>query len=192
MFLSLQDLSMCINLKFLHLNRAVELYSVGLKAVGALPNLISRQLHTMKHLCSTQFLHAFQNVNSANLVNLSLAGCTCIDDKCASLIALLCPQIHVLSLALVEGITDKGTEIILKHCSSLHYLDIYGMKNINGSSFTCIPQYAHKSNFLVIEDFCDTEKEENLNALLKFNSKVRVHCTSTWKIGGTYKCRLLQ
>jgi hypothetical protein len=125
-------------------------------------------------------------------VNLSLAGCTCIDDECASFIALLCPQIHVLSLAFVEGITDKGIEIILKHCSSLHYLDVYCMKNITGSSFTCIPHYAHKLNFLVIEDFCVIEKEENLNALLKFNSSVRVHRTSTWKMGETYKCRLLQ
>ena len=179
-------------MKFLHLNKAVELYSVGLKAVGALPNLISLQLHKIKHLCSTQFLHAFQNGNLANLVNLSLAGCKCVNDECASIIALQCPQIHVLSLALVEGITDKGIEIILQHCSSLHYLDIYDMKNITGSSFTCIPQYAHKLNFLVIEDFCDIEKEENLNALLKFNSKVQVHRTSTWEIAETYKCRLLQ
>jgi hypothetical protein len=179
-FLSLQDLSLCINLKFLHLNKGVELYSVGLKAVGALPNLISLHLHKMKHLCTTQFLHTFQNGNSTNLVNLSLVGCTCIDDECALIIALLCPQIHVLSIALVEGITDKGIGIILKHCSSLHYLDIYDMKNITGSSFTCIPQYAHKLNFLVIEDCCDTEKEENLNTFLKFNSKLRVHHTSTY------------
>ena len=146
----------------------------------------------MKHLCSTQFLHAFQNGNSENLVNLSFAGCTCINDECASIIALLCPQIHVLSLALIEGITDKGIEIICKHCSSLHYLDIYDMKNITGSSFTCIPQYAHKLNFLIIEDFCGIEKEENLNSLLKLNSKVRVHHKSTWQMGETYMCRLLQ
>jgi hypothetical protein len=125
-------------------------------------------------------------------VNLSLVGCKCIDDECASIIAQWCPNIHMLSLALVEGITDKGIEIILKHCSSLHYLDIYHMKNITGSSFTCIPQYAHKLNFLVIEDFCDVEKEENLNALLKFNSKVQVHHTSTWKKGETFKYRLFQ
>ena len=142
-----------------------------MKDVGALPNLISLQLHEMKHLCATQFLHAFQNGNSANLLNLSLVGCTC-NDEYASIVALLCPQIRVLSLALVEGITDKGIEIILQRSSSLHYLDIYDMKNITGSSFTCIPQYAHKLNFLVIEDFCDTEKEENLNSLLKFNTKV--------------------
>jgi len=179
-------------LKFLHLNRAAEFYSVGLKAVGALPNLISLQLHKTKHLCSTQFFRAFQNGNLANLVNLSLAGCTCINDDFALIIALLCPQIHVLSLAFVEGITDKGIEIILQHCSSLHYLDIYCMKNITGSSFTCIPQHAHKLNFLVIEEFCVIAKEENLKAMLKFNSNVRVHRTSMWKTGETYKCRLLQ
>jgi hypothetical protein len=142
-FLSLQDLSLCVNLRFLHLNKAVKLYSVGLKAVGALPNLISLQLHNVDHLCSTEFLHAFQNGNSANFVNLSLWGCASIHDECASMIAMLCPQIRVLCLAFIDGITDKGIEIILKHCSSLQYLKIYDMKNVTGSSFTCIPQYAH-------------------------------------------------
>ena len=129
-----------------------------MKAVGALPNLISLQLHKMKHLCSTQFLHVFQNGNSANLVNLSLVGCTC-NDEYTSIVALLCPHIHVLSLALVEGITDKGTEIILKHYSSLHCLDIYDMKNITGSSFTCMPQYAHKLNFLSLKTFVILKKK---------------------------------
>ena len=145
----------------------------------------------MKHLCSVQFLHAFQNGNSANLVNLSLAGCTCIDDEMASVIAQLFPQIHVLSLAFVDGITDNGIEIILKNCSSLHYLDLFAMRDISGSSFTCIPQYAHNLNYLHIKDVYDIEREEYLNAL-KSNSKVQVHRTPTWESRDTVKCKLLQ
>jgi len=143
-------------------------------------------------ISSVKFRNTFQKGKSANLVNLSIAGCHNVDDEFASNIALLFPQIHMLSLAFVKGITDKGIEIILKNCSSLHYLDVFAMNDITGSSFSCIPQYAHKLNFLVIENYCDTEKKENLNALLKSNSKVQVHCTSTWKPGETYKCRLLQ
>ena len=182
---------MCINLKFLHLNKAVELYSEGLDAIGALPNLISLQLHKLQHPCSNPLL-AFQDGFLANLVNLSLAGSRCINDECATSIVRLCPQIQVLSVAFVEGVTDTGIETILKHCSSLQCLDIYEMKNITGSSFTCIPQYAHNLKFLIIEDFCEIEKEENLNALIKFNSKAQVHRISTWKIGAAYMHRLLQ
>jgi hypothetical protein len=69
---------------------------------------------------------------------------------------------YMLSLTLIEGITDKGIEIILKHCSSLHYLDIYNMKKVTGSSFICIPQYAHELNSLVIEDLWDEEEEEKI------------------------------
>jgi tRNA A37 threonylcarbamoyladenosine biosynthesis protein TsaE len=98
----------------------------------------------------------------------------------------------VLTLAHVEGITNNGIEMILKHCSSLHYLDIYGMKNITGSSFICIQRYAHELNVLVIEDWCDELKEMQLKELLEFNSKLRIHRTHTWKAGETYTCRLLQ
>ena len=164
-----------------------------MKAIGALPNLIFYlQLHKVRHLYAPTFNHVFQNGNSANLVNLSLAGNKGIDDAFAHIIALQCPQIHVLTLAHVEGLTDKGLEIILTNCSSLHYLDIYSVKDITGSSFMCVPQDAQKLNFLVVEDFCDGEKEGNLNTLLQFNSKVRAHHTSTWKTGETYMCRLLQ
>jgi hypothetical protein len=38
----------------------------------------------------------------------------CISDGSMHIIAQQCPQIHMLTLALVEGITDKGLEIILK------------------------------------------------------------------------------
>jgi hypothetical protein len=183
---------LCVNLKFLHLHKAEEINSVGLNAIGTLQNLISVQLHKVKHLCSTSLLPLFQNGNSANLVNLSLAECTCINDASALTIALRCPRLHVLSLALVESITDKGIEIILKHCRSLHYLDIYNMKKVTGSSFICIPQYAHELNSLVIEDLCDDEKEKNLKTILESDSKLRVHRTKTWKIGETYSCKLLQ
>jgi len=66
------------------------------------------------------------------------------------------------------------------------------MKNIIGSSFACIPQYAQKLDFIVIEEFCGVEKEAKLNALLRFNSKVQVNRTSSWKIDETYMCKLLQ
>jgi hypothetical protein len=98
----------------------------------------------------------------------------------------------LLSLALVEGITDKGIETILKHCSSLHYLDIYCMKNVTGSSFSYISQYAHDLNFLLVEEFCNDEKEANLKALSALNSNLIVHRTHTWKTSGIYRCRLLQ
>lgn len=145
----------------------------------------------MKHLSSVEFLHAFQNENSPNLVNLSLLGCKGIDDEMASVIAQLFPQIHVLTLAFVDGITDSGIEIILKNCSSLHYLDLFAMRDISGSSFTCIPQYAHNLNYLLIEDVHDIGREEYLN-VLKSNSKVQVHRTHTWKSRDTFKCKLLQ
>lgn len=125
-------------------------------------------------------------------MNLSLAGCACVNDECAATIALHCSQLHLLSLALVEGVTDKGIETILKKCSSLHYLDIYCMKNVTGSSFSCISQYAHCLNFLVVEEMCNDEKEANLKALLALNSNLRVHRIHTWKTGGVYTCRLLQ
>lgn len=70
------------------------------------------------------------------------------------------------TLALVVRITDKGLEIILKHCSSLHYLDIYGVHYITGSSFKCIPQYAHRSHFIVIEEFCGIEKEGEFECIV--------------------------
>jgi hypothetical protein len=162
------------------------------KATGALPNLISLQFHEVRRPSSNDFTRVFQTGNSANLVNLSLSGCTCVSDASVYIIARQCPQIHVLTLAHVESITDKGLESFLKHCSSLHYFDIYGMKNITGSSFACIPQYAPKLDFIIIEEFCGIEKEANLNALLRFNSKVQVHCTSSWKIGKTNMCKLLQ
>jgi len=170
-------------LKFLHLNNAAELGLEGLKAIGVLPNLISLQLHNVKHLCSDELLCAFRNGKPENLVSLSLAGCTCMNDEVASAIAQLFPQIHELSLARVKGITDKGMEIIIKQCSSLKYLDIFEMQSMTGSSFACIPQYAHKLNFLLIEDFCDMEKEDNYIAYLKFNSKFQVHCTPNWESG---------
>ena len=66
------------------------------------------------------------------------------------------------------------------------------MKNIIGSSFACIPQYAQKLDFIVIEEFCGVEKEAKLNELLRFNSKVQVNRTSSWKIDETYMCKLLQ
>lgn len=95
-------------------------------------------------------------------------------DEFASAIALVFPHIHVLYLAFVEGITDKGLEIILKQCSSLRHLGVFGMEDINGSSFICIPQYAHKLISLVIEKICDTKKEEHLNELLKLDPKLYV------------------
>jgi hypothetical protein len=98
----------------------------------------------------------------------------------------------LLSLALVEGVTDRGIETILKHCSSLHYLDIYCMKNVTGSSFSYISRYAHDLNFLVVEEFCNNEKEANLKALSALNTNLRVYRTQTWKTGGKYRCRLLQ
>jgi hypothetical protein len=91
----------------------------------------------------------------------------------------------MMTLAFVEGIADSGLEFIFKHCSVLHYLDTYGMKNITGSSFSCIPQYAHKLNYLVIEHSSNFGKEEHLNAMLKLNSKVRVYRTHIWQIGET-------
>jgi hypothetical protein len=163
-----------------------------MNAVGTLPNLLSLRLHKAKHLCSTTLLPLLQNGKLKTLVNLSLAGCTCVNDECAVTIALNCSQLHLLSLALVEGITDRGIETILKHCSSLHYLDIYCMKNVTGSSFSCITQYAHELNYLVVEERCGDEKEVYLNALLAVTSNVRVYRTHTWKTGGTYRCRLLQ
>jgi hypothetical protein len=98
----------------------------------------------------------------------------------------------LLSLALVEGITDKGIETILKHCTSLHYLDIYCMKNVTGSSFSYISQYAHELTFLVVEESCSAEKEKNIKALLALSSNLKVHRTQTLKSGGKYRCKLLQ
>jgi hypothetical protein len=134
----------------------------------------------------------YQKGNFEILVNLSLAGCTCVNDECAAAIALHCRRLHLLSLALVEGITDKGIETIVQHCTLLHYLDIYCMKNVTGSSFSCISQYAHELNFLVVEESCSDEKEKNIKALLAISSKLKVHRTQTWKTGGLYQCRLLQ
>ena len=162
----------------------------GLKAIGVLPKLISLQLHKAEHISLDQFLQAFQIGKSENLVNFSIAGCKNMDNEFASAIALLFPHIEVLSLAFVEGITDKGLEIILKQCPSLRHLDIYGMKNINGSSFICIPQHTLLS--LVIEKICVTEKEDHLSELLKLDPKLHVLRTNTWKIGETYMCSLLQ
>jgi hypothetical protein len=76
-----------------------------------LPKLISLQLHKVEHISSVQFLQAFQNGNSENLVNFSIAGSTNMDDEFASAITLGFPHINVLYLAFVEGITDKGHEI---------------------------------------------------------------------------------
>jgi hypothetical protein len=190
-FLSLQDLSLCVNLKILHLHRATYLSCLGMSAIGTLPNLISLRLHKTKHLSADTLLVLHQNGNFKILVNLSLAGCTCVNDECAAAIALHCPQLHLLSLALVEDVTDKGIEAILKHCTSLHYLDLYCMKNVTGSSFSYISQYAHELNFLVIEESCSDEKEKNIKAL-EFSSNLKIHRTQTWKTGGTYRCRLLQ
>jgi hypothetical protein len=134
----------------------------------------------------------YQNGNLGSLVNLNLAGCTCVDDECAAAIALHCRRLHLLSLALVEGVTDKGIEVILRHCTSIHYLNIYCMKNVTGSSFSCISEYAHELNYLVVEESCSDEKEKNIKALLALNSNMKVHRTQTWKPGGTYRCRLLQ
>ena len=114
-----------------------------------------------------------------------------MSDICARSIILRCPQIQVLSLAFVETVTDTGIETILKYCSSLNYLDIYEMKNITGSSFSCIPQYAHNLQILIIEEFCEIEKEENLNVLKRLNSKLHIHRVSTWKFGEVYMCGLL-
>ncbi|XP_021916289.1 uncharacterized protein LOC110828159 isoform X2 [Zootermopsis nevadensis] len=187
-----KDLSLCVNLRSLHIHKATYLFCVGLTAVGTLPNLISLRLHKANHLCSTTLLSLFQNRNLGILVYLSLAGCTCINDDCAAIIALHCSQIHLLSLALIEGITDKGIETIVKHCSSLHYLDIYCMKNVTGTSFSYISQYAHDLNFLVVENVCNNEKEANLKALSALNSNLKVHRRNMWKTGGIYGCRLLQ
>ena len=177
----------------MHLNRAVELSSVGLNAIGVLPNLISLQLHEVTDLHAPTFLNSVhQNENLINLVNLSLAGSAGIDDAFAFFIILQCPNIHMLTLANVQGFTDYGLQIILTECSLLHYLDIYGMKNITGSSFACIPQHAHKLNFLVIEDFCNRRKEENLKALLRLSPRVQVHRIHRWKTCENFTCRLLQ
>ncbi|XP_023704501.1 F-box/LRR-repeat protein 7-like isoform X2 [Cryptotermes secundus] len=187
-----KELSLCVNLKILHLHRAVYLFCLGMSAIGTLPNLISLRLHKAKHLSSDTLLVLYQNGNFEILVNLSLAGCSCVNDECAAAIALHCRHLHLLSLALVEGITDKGIEAILKHCTSLHYLDIYCMKNVTGSSFSYISHYARELNFLVVEESCSDEKEKNIKALLAFSSSLKVHRTQTWKTGGTYRCKLLQ
>ena len=60
------------------------------------------------------------------------------------------------------------------------------MSCTSGSPFTSIPQYDQKLNFLVTEEFCVIEKEENLNAFLRSNSEVRVSRTCTWKIVENY------
>jgi len=60
------------------------------------------------------------------------------------------------------------------------------MSCTSGSPFTSIPQYDQKLNFLVTEEFCVIEKEENLNAFLRSNSEVRVSRTSKWKIVENY------
>lgn len=133
-----------------------------------------------------------QTRNLEILVNLNLAACINVNDECVTVIALHCRRLHLLSLALVEGVTDKGIEAILRLCTSLHYLNIYCMKNVTGSSFSCISKYAHELKFLVVEESCSDEKEKNIKALLAFSSNLKVHRTQTWKLGGTYRCRLLQ
>jgi hypothetical protein len=164
-----------------------------MQAIGALPNLISLQLHAVIDLHAPTFLNnAYQNENLVNLVNLSLAGCAGIDDAFAFFIIQQCPHIHMLTLANVKGFTDYGLQIVLTNCTSLHYLDIYGMSDITGSSFACITQHAHKLNLLVIEYFCNSQKEENLKALLRSNSKVQVRRTNSWKFCENVTCRLLQ
>jgi hypothetical protein len=155
------------------LNGAFGYSSVSLNTIGALPNLIYLTFYDL--YAPTVLDKVFQNGNLLNSVNLSLERNQGFDDAYAFVIAMQCPHIHVLTLAYIQGFTDDGLYIILTNCSSLHYLDIYGMKDITGSSFACIPHYAQRLNFLVIEDFCTSEKEENLNALLRSSSKVRVH-----------------
>jgi hypothetical protein len=163
-----------------------------MSAIGTLPNLISLRLHKAKHLSTDTLLVLYQNGIFEILVNLNLAGCTCVNDECAAAIALHCRRLHLLSLALVEGITDKGIEAILKHCTSLHYLDVYCMKNVTGSSFSYILQYAHELTSLVVEESCSAEKEKNIKELLAFSSNLKVHRPQAWKTGETYRCRLLQ
>ena len=178
-------------MKCLYLNKAVELQCEGLNAIGRLPNLRSLKIYKLQNPCIDPLFH-FQDGSLTKLENLSLAGSSCVSDICAYSIVLRCPQIQILSLAFVENVTDTGIETILKYCSSLLYFDIYEMKNITGSSFSCILQYAHNLQILIIEEFCETEKEENLNVLIRSNPNFHVHRVSTWKFGEIYTCGLLQ
>ncbi|XP_069677218.1 F-box/LRR-repeat protein 7-like [Periplaneta americana] len=167
-----KGLSKCVNLRKLHLLNAKHLDKQGLQAIGSLCRLLSLRLHNVRHLCCVSLAELFRKGNMRGLVDLSLAGCTCVDDACAEVIARNCRQLHSLSLALVDDMTDSGVIAILRSCDNLYNLDLYHMRSLNGAAFASIALFARKLRFLVLEHPCDRSKEERIGTL---PSSVQVH-----------------
>ena len=186
-----QGISLCKNLKVLHLHNAIHIHNEGLSAIGSLCNLIALRLHKATYLSSDTLLTLFQPGNMKNLAYLSVAASSHVNDDCALSIAKFCPQLHVLSLALIDRITDCGVETIVKNCTSLHYLDLYNTRNVTGPFFNFISKFSSNVNFIVIEQVCSREKEKFVNILKEENSKVNVHQAQIWKTGRMFKCSLL-
>ncbi|PSN56419.1 hypothetical protein C0J52_09532 [Blattella germanica] len=188
---TLKNLALCVKLKKLHLHKATNIHSEGLAAIGSLCNLVSLRIHNANHLGSSTICNLFEKGNLKNLIYLSLPGSSCMDDACAEAIAKYCPNLHVLSLALVNGITDNGLFTIVAKCQYIHYLDVFCMQLVSGSVFGLIWNCAPRLNCIVVEEMCNAKKEKFVKVLQE-SFKIQVNRPLFWSSDGSYGCKFLR